>query len=122
MLEKKIAALTAAVEALTKVIQSGAIKNDAPAPAKAVKAPKPAKVEEAPAAKVEEAPAPEETQAPAKKVTLQDIREVAQQCLDADKLSGVIGINKKYGLRKIGEATEDKFADLHADLKALLNG
>lgn len=132
MLEEKIAALTAAVEALTKVIQSGAIKNDSPAPAKAVKAPKPAKVEEAPAAKVEdvpapaakveETPAPEETQAPAKKVTLQDIREVAQQCLDADKLSGVIGINKKYGLRKIGEATEDKFADLHADLKALLNG
>lgn len=132
MLEEKIAALTAAVEALTKVIQSGAVKTDAPAPAKAVKAPKPAKVEEAPAAKVEEAPAPaakveeapapEETQASVKKVTLQDIREVAQQCLDADKLSGVISINKKYGLRKIGEATEDKFADLHADLKALLNG
>ena len=118
MLEEKIAALTAAVEALTKVIQSGATAT----PAKAVKAPKPAKVEEAPAAKVEEAPAPEETEAPAKKVTLQDIREVAQQCLDADKLSGVISINKKYGLRKIGEATEDKFADLHADLKALLNG
>jgi hypothetical protein len=128
MLEEKIAALTAAVEALTKVIQSGATAT----PAKAVKAPKPAKVEEAPAAKVEDAPAPaakveeapaaEETEAPAKKVTLQDIREVAQQCLDADKLSGVISINKKYGLRKIGEATEDKFADLHADLKALLNG
>ncbi len=121
MLEDKIAALTIAVEALTKALtQSGDIK-----PAKA---PKAAKAEEAPAAapKAAEAPAPapkaEETAAPAKKLTLQDIREVAQQCLDNDKLSGVIAINKKYGLRKIGEATEDKFADLHTDLTSLLNG
>jgi hypothetical protein len=123
MLEDKIAALTIAVEALTKALtQSGDIK-----PAKAPKAPK---AEEAPAAapKAAEAPAPapapkaEETAAPAKKLTLQDIREVAQQCLDNDKLSGVIAINKKYGLRKIGEATEDKFADLHTDLTSLLNG
>lgn len=140
MLEEKIAALTAAIENLTKVIQSGAIKNDVNdvKAVKAVKAPKPAKIEEAPApavkveleevrvvgeerAKVLEklAPIPE---AQTKKVTLQDIREIAQQCLDADKLSGVIAVNKKYGLRKIGEATEDKFADLHADLTALLNG
>jgi hypothetical protein len=127
MLEEKIAALTVAVEALTKVVQTLSIKQPEPAAAKAPKAPKPAKTEEA---KVEEpaapAPAPAEElkaeEAPAKKVTLQDIREVAQQCLDNDKLSGVISINKKYGLRKIGEATEDKFADLHADLKALLNG
>ena len=125
MLEDKIAALTIAVEALTKALtQSGDIK-----PAKAPKAPK---AEEAPAPaaapKAAEAPAPapapkaEETAAPAKKLTLQDIREVAQQCLDNDKLSGVIAINKKYGLRKIGEATEDKFADLHTDLTNLLNG
>jgi hypothetical protein len=129
MLEEKIAALTVAVEALTKVVQTLSIKQPEPAAAKPAKAPKPAKTEEA---KVEEAaapapaPAPAEEpkaeEAPAKKVTLQDIREVAQQCLDNDKLSGVISINKKYGLRKIGEATEDKFADLHADLKALLNG
>ena len=144
MLEEKIAALTVAVEALTSALSrthvvteispglgkaaATAIFEEAIKPSKARKA----KVEEAPAAKVEgapapaakvvEAPAPEETEAPAKKVTLQDIRETAQQCLDADKLSGVIGINKKYGLRKIGEATEDKFADLHADLTALLNG
>lgn len=130
MLEEKIAALTAAVEALTKVIQSGGVKTDAAA--KPAKATKPAKVEET---KVEE-PVEEvrvvgverakvlEKLAPlpgVKKLTLQDIREVAQSCLDNDKLSGVIGINKKYGLRKIGEATEDKFADLHADLTALLN-
>jgi len=127
MLEEKIAALTVAVEALTKVVQTLSIKQPEPAAAKPAKAPKPAKTEEA---KVEEpaAPAPAPTEepkaeeAPAKKVTLQDIREVAQQCLDNDKLSGVIAINKKYGLRKIGEATEDKFADLHADLTALLNG
>ena len=136
MLEEKIAALTAAVEALTKVIQSGGVKTDAAA--KPAKATKPAKVEET---KVEETKVEEpveevrvvgverakvlEKLAPlpgVKKLTLQDIREVAQSCLDNDKLSGVIGINKKYGLRKIGEATEDKFADLHADLTALLNG
>lgn len=134
MLEEKIAALTVAVEALTSALSrthvvteispglgkaaATAIFEEAIKPSKARKA----KVEEAPAAKVEDVPAPEETQAPAKKVTLQDIREIAQQCLDADKLSGVIAVNKKYGLRKIGEATEDKFADLHADLTALLNG
>ena len=135
MLEEKIAALTVAVEALTKVIQSSGATAVSAKPAKA---PKPAKVEEAPApavkveleevrvvgeerAKVLEKLAPI-TEAQTKKVTLQDIREIAQQCLDADKLSGVIAVNKKYGLRKIGEATEDKFADLHADLTALLNG
>lgn len=149
MLEEKIAALTVAVEALTSALSrthvitdispgigkgaAAAIFEEAIKPSKARKA----KVEEAPApavkveleevrvvgeerAKVlEKLPPISET--PAKKVTLQDIREVAQQCLDHDKLSGVIGINKKYGLRKIGEATEDKFADLHADLTALLN-
>ena len=157
MLEKKIAARTAAVEALTQALSrthvvitetvpglgKGAMTaafEEAVKPAKVRKA----KIEEAPAAKVEEAPAAKVEQTvdevrvvglerakvlekltplPAvKKLTLQDIREVAQSCLDNDKLSGVIGINKKYGLRKIGEATEDKFADLHADLTALLNG
>jgi hypothetical protein len=119
MLEDKIAALTIAIETLTKVLI-----------AQSTKAPKTTKSEapkvESEAPKVEpEAPKvePEAPKAPkAKSKTLQDVREVAQKCLDSDKLEGVVAINKKYGLRKIGQATEDQLDQLHTDLTALLNG
>lgn len=56
------------------------------------------------------------------KITLQDIRELAQVALDNDKLSGVIAINKKFGLRRISEATEDQYAEIHALLTKLTHG
>ena len=56
------------------------------------------------------------------KITLQDIRELAQVALDNDKLSGVIAINKKFGLRRISEATEDQYAEIHELLTKLTHG
>ena len=127
MLEDKIAALTIAIETLTKVLIAQSTKaktTKAEAPKVESEAPKVEVQPEAP--KVEpEAPKvePEAPKAPkAKSKTLQDVREVAQKCLDSDKLEGVVAINKKYGLRKIGQATEDQLDQLHTDLTALLNG
>ena len=139
MLEQKIEALTAAVEALTKAllaqpttpnkakapkaeapkVEAEAPKVEAEAEAPKAEAPK----AEAPKAEAPKAEAPKAEAPKAKaKFTLQDIREVAQKCLDADKLQGVVKINLNYGLRKIGQATEDQLEPLHADLTALLNG
>jgi hypothetical protein len=56
------------------------------------------------------------------KITLQDIRELAQVALDNDKLSGVIAINKKFGLRRISEATEEQYAEIHELLTKLTHG
>ena len=56
------------------------------------------------------------------KITLQDIRELAQVALDNDKLSGVIAINKKFGLRRISEATEDQYTEIHELLTKLTHG
>ena len=68
---------------------------------------------------------PEPTPAPVAepvKITLQDIRELAQVALDNDKLSGVIAINKKFGLRRISEATEDQYTEIHELLTKLTHG
>lgn len=70
---------------------------------------------------VEPEPAPAPVAEPVK-ITLQDIRELAQVALDNDKLSGVIAINKKFGLRRISEATEDQYAEIHALLTKLTHG
>jgi len=56
------------------------------------------------------------------KITLQDIRELAQVALDNDKLSDVIAINKKFGLRRISEASETQYAEIHELLSKLTHG
>ena len=126
MLEDKIAALTIAIETLTKVLIAQSTKAPKTTKSEAPKVESEAPKVEPEAPKVEpEAPKvePEAPKAPkAKSKTLQDVREVAQKCLDSDKLEGVVAINKKYGLRKIGQATEDQLDQLHTDLTALLNG
>jgi len=120
-LETEIASLTLAVQALTKALASqpapyveADIGQAQPEPVKAkpVKA-KPVKVE---------APTPEPTPEPARKYTVQDIRSLAQAALDDGKLAGVVAINKEFGLKKISEATEDKFAEIIARLTTLVNG
>lgn len=136
-LETEIASLTLAVQALTKALASQPTAStpveatqEAPAPepvkvAKPAKA-KPAKVE-APAPEPEPTPEPAAIEPtpepePAKKYTVQDIRTLAQKALDEGKLAGVVAINKEFGLKKISEATEDKFADIIARLNTLLHG
>ena len=132
-LETEIASLTLAVQALTKALASQPASLPTPQvevepePAKVVKPAKakPAKVE-APTPEPEPTPAPEPTPEPtpepAKKYTVQDIRTLAQKALDEGKLAGVVAINKEFGLKKISEATEDKFADIIARLNTLLHG
>ena len=56
------------------------------------------------------------------KITLHDIRELAQVALDNDKLSDVIAINKKFGLRRISEASETQYAEIHELLTKLTHG
>jgi hypothetical protein len=144
-LEDSINKLTVAVETLTKTITTLNVTPAAvvaPDAAPAVVAPDavPAEVEPeapkksrkkaaAPVAEPEPVPAdepmPEAAPAPAPepvKITLQDIRELAQVALDNDKLSGVIEVNKKFGLRRISEATEDQYAEIHELLTKLTNG
>ena len=111
-----------------------------PAPAAEPEAPKkPRKKAAAPVAEPASEPAPEPAVEPevaiavepepvtgamheSVKITLQDIRELAQVALDNDKLSGVIAINKKFGLRRISEATEDQYAEIHELLSQLTHG
>jgi len=124
-LETEIASLTLAVQALTKALASQPANTPPtyveadlgqaqpePVKAKPVKA-KPVKVE---------APTPEPEPAPAIKYTVQDIRSLAQAALDDGKLAGVVAINKEFGLKKISEATEDKFAEIIARLTTLVHG
>ena len=123
-LETEIASLTLAVQALTKALGStlptyveadlGQAQPE-PVKAKPVKVAKPAKVE---------APTPEPTPEPepTRKYTVQDIRQLAQKALDEGKLAGVVAINKEFGLKKISEATEDKFAEIIARLTTLVHG
>jgi len=127
-LETEIASLTLAVQALTKALASqpasipppyveadlGQAQPEPVKVAKPVKA-KPVKVE-APT------PEPEPEPAPAIKYTVQDIRSLAQAALDDGKLAGVVAINKEFGLKKISEATEDKFAEIIARLTTLVHG
>ena len=42
--------------------------------------------------------------------------------LDNDKLSDVIAINKKFGLRRISEASETQYAEIHELLTKLTHG
>ena len=129
-LEIEIARLTTAVEALTAKI-SGAtgltyveadLGQSQPEPKVAkVAKPKPKPTPEP------EVVAPKATEAellgePATKHTLQDIRSLAQAALDGGKLAGVVAINKEFGLKRISEATEDKFPELVARLTSLVNG
>ena len=127
-LETEIASLTLAVQALTKALAStpppSYVEADLgqaqpePVKAKPAKA-KPAKVEApTPGPTPEPTPEPE----PARKYTVQDIRQLAQKALDEGKLAGVVAINKEFGLKKISEATEDKFAEIIARLSNLVHG
>lgn len=144
-LEDSINKLTVAVETLTKTLEvnipiSGfaldmsTMLNAAPA-AEPETPKKPRKKAAAPVAE----PAPEPAVQPevaiavepepvigamheSVKITLQDIRELAQVALDNDKLSDVIAINKKFNLRRISEATEDQYAEIHELLSKLTNG
>ena len=104
----------------------------APAPTVEPEAPKkPRKKAAAPVAEPAPEPAaepevtiavePEPASAPVK-ITLQDIRELAQVALDNDKLSEVIAVNKKFGLRRISEATEDQYAEIYELLIKLTYG
>lgn len=149
-LEDSINKLTVAVETLTKTLEvnipisgfaldmstfdhAGQLKTETTAaPAAEPEAPKkPRKKAAAPVAEPASEPAPEPAvepepePAPAPepaKITLQDIRELAQVALDNDKLSGVIAINKKFGLRRISEATEDQYTEIHELLTKLTHG
>ena len=116
-LETEIASLTIAVQALTKALASQpTVEADlGQAQPEPVKVAKPVKVE-APT------PEPEPTPEPARKYTVQDIRQLAQKALDEGKLAGVVAINKEFGLKKISEATEDKFAEIIARLTTLVHG
>jgi hypothetical protein len=128
-LETEIASLTLAVQALTKALASQPASTPPPTYVEAdlgqaqpepVKVAKPAKAKPV---KVEApTPEPEPTPEPAKKYTVQDIRTLAQAALDDGKLAGVVAINKEFGLRKISEATEDKFAEIIARLTTLVHG
>lgn len=131
-LETEIASLTLAVQALTKALASqptAHVEVEPSKPAKVAKA-KPAKIEASapepePAVVVEPEPAvvePTPEPVPAKKYTVQDIRTLAQKALDEGKLAGVVAINKEFGLKKISEATEDKFAEIIARLTTLVHG
>ena len=135
-LEDSINKLTVAVENLTQTIITlnatppvVAAPDAAPSDAEPEAPKKPRKKAAAPVAEPEPAPAAEPTPEPAPapapepvKITLQDIRELAQVALDNDKLSGVIAVNKKFGLRRISEATEDQYAEIHELLTKLTNG
>jgi hypothetical protein len=126
-LETEIASLTLAVQALTKALASQPASTPPPpyveadlgqAQPEPVKVAKPVKAKPA---KVE-APTPEPEPEPARKYTVQDIRTLAQAALDDGKLAGVVAINKEFGLKKISEATEDKFAEIIARLTQLVHG
>ena len=135
-LEDSINKLTVAVENLTQTIITLNATPPVVAAPDAVSAEvepeapkKPRKKAVAPVAEPEPAPAAEPTPEPAPapapepvKITLQDIRELAQVALDNDKLSGVIAVNKTFGLRRISEATEDQYAEIHELLTKLTNG
>ena len=135
-LEDSINKLTVAVENLTQTITTlnatppSVVAPDAvPAEVEPEAPKKPRKKTAAPVAEPEPAPSAEPTTEPAPapapeplKITLQDIRELAQVALDNDKLSGVIAVNKKFGLRRISEATEDQYAEIHELLTKLTNG
>ena len=108
--------------------------NPEPAPAPTVEPEAPKKPRKKAAAPVAE-PAPEPAAEPEVtiavepepafapvKITLQDIRELAQVALDNDKLSDVIALNKKFGLRRISEATEDQYAEIYELLFKLTYG
>ena len=145
-LEDSINKLTVAVETLTKTLEvnipiSGFaldMSTIEPTPAPAAEPETPKKSRKKAAAPVAE-PAPEPAVQPevaiavepepvtgamheSVKITLQDIRELAQVALDNDKLSGVIAINKKFGLRRISEATEEQYAEIHELLTKLTHG
>ena len=133
-LEDSINKLTVAVENLTQTIITlnatppvVAAPDAVPAEVEPEAPKKPRKKAVAPVAEPEVAIAVEPEPAPAPapepvKITLQDIRELAQVALDNDKLSGVIAVNKKFGLRRISEATEDQYAEIHELLTKLTNG
>jgi hypothetical protein len=70
----------------------------------------------APAAPAEPAPAP----AADKPATLADLRDAAQALLQAGRLPDIIAINKQHGIRKITEASEDKYPAILASLKEAL--
>lgn len=143
-LEDSIHKLTVAVENLTQTIitlnaapvMAGSntpevltTSEPAPAPAVEPEAPKKSRKKATPVAAPEPEPAPVVEPEPvigamheSVKITLQDIRELAQVALDNDKLSDVIAINKKFNLRRISEATEDQYAEIHELLSKLTNG
>ena len=108
------------------------LSNPEPAPAPAVEPEAPKKPRKKVAAPVAEPAAePEVTIAvepvigasgESYKITLHDIRELAQVALDNDKLSDVIAINKKFGLRRISEASETQYAEIHELLTKLTHG
>jgi hypothetical protein len=110
------------------------LSNPEPAPAPAVEPEAPKKSRKkaaAPVAELAPEPAAEpevtiavepEPVAEPVKITLHDIRELAQVALDNDKLSDVIAINKKFGLRRISEASETQYAEIHEILTKLTHG
>lgn len=148
-LEIQVAALTAAIENLTKVLtrdskcscpeakqpEAAAVtepapvaktekkaKKEAPAPKVEEPAPAPEAKTEEPAPKTEEPKAEAPAPKAAKKLTMQDVREVAQKALDAGKLAEVVKLNKEYNLKRISEAPEEKYEEIINRLTAIING
>jgi hypothetical protein len=139
MIETKLQELTAAVTQLTTVaealletlrhqtastttsVTSGTAATTTTVEAAPEPAPKPKKAK---APKVEEpapAPAPEPAPAPAAELpTIEDLRAAAQAALDAGKLTEVVALNKRHGVKRISEVDQSLYAEIIAELKGLV--
>ncbi len=132
-IEESINALTEAVKALTAAIGPKRSAEVAPAPAPApVPAPAPKKPKksghseiappvEVPPETTEATSAPAEEQTTSPVITIATLRGIAEELLAKNRLPDIIAINKKFGIKKITEAPEEMFLDLHDALKDALN-
>lgn len=110
MIEEKIDQLIAALNANTAALAGSAAKAEEP---KATKTPDPK-----PVATPTPAPAAETTPTGP---TMTDLRALAQQLVDAGRVSDVKDANKALGFAKVSECPPDKFAELHTKLKAAVD-
>lgn len=109
MIEEKIDQLIAALNANTAALAGSAAK-----PPKAEKPKTEEKKSET--AKVEEKK-PDAPVGP----TMTDLRALAQQLVDAGRVSDVKDANKALGFAKVSECPPDKFTELHTKLKAAVD-
>jgi pyruvate/2-oxoglutarate dehydrogenase complex dihydrolipoamide acyltransferase (E2) component len=123
---KAVEALTASVNKLIATLGTASVAPAAAAPAaeapkaekKAPKAPAAAAPSPAPEAPKAEAPKPEAPKAQAPDMQA-EVRQLAQEILDAGQQNLLIEINKKHGIKRITESLgTDKQDAVIADLKA----